>query len=57
MMTFAKVDILNIDWFWDENFEFKPTSALTDKFEMGGMETKNFLFNSGSLAVNFAFII
>ena len=57
MMTFAKVDVMNIDWFWEENFKFEETEALTPKFEMSGMETKNFLFNTGSFAVNFAGII
>lgn len=57
MMTFAKVDVASVDWFWDENFQFKDTTALTEKFEISGMETKNFLFNTGSLSVNMGSII
>lgn len=52
MMTFAKIDVASIDWFWQDNFEFVQTAALNSKFELSGMETKNFLFNSGSLLPN-----
>jgi hypothetical protein len=57
MMTFAKIDIASIDWYWDQNFKFQETAPLTPKFEMSGMETKNFLFNTGSLFVNGTSII
>jgi len=54
MMTFAKLDMVSIDGWWAENFEFVPTTALNAKFELSGMETKGFLFNSGSLLPNIA---
>jgi hypothetical protein len=52
MMTFAKLDLLSIDWLWADNYEFAETGAHNSKFELSGMETKNFLFNSGSLLPN-----
>ena len=52
MMTFAKLDVASIDWFWADNFIFVETSPLNTKFELSGMETKNFLYNSGSLLPN-----
>ena len=52
MMTFAKLDVLSTDWYWADNYEFAETEAHNSKFELSGMETKNFLFNSGSLLPN-----
>ena len=54
MMEIAKVDIMSLEGYWSENWEFHETVALNDKFELYGMETKNFLINSGSLLVNMA---
>lgn len=52
MMEIAKVDILSLEGYWSENWEFRETVALNNKFELYGMESKNFLINSGSLLVN-----
>ena len=54
MMEVAKVDILSLEGYWSENWDFLETEALNIKFELYGMETKNFLINSGSLLVNMA---
>ena len=53
-MEIAKVDIMSLEGYWSENWEFRETVALNNKFELYGMETKNFLINSGSLLVNMA---
>jgi len=44
----AGMDILEGETLIDNNFSFKDTSPLNDKFEMFGMDNKNFLLNSGS---------
>ena len=51
-MEVAKVDIMSLEDYWTQNWKFQETAPLNTKFSLYGMETKNFLINSGSLLVN-----
>lgn len=53
MMIFAKVDIASMENYWADNWQFVETSAVNYKFDIQGMDSKNFLINTGSLLVNF----
>ena len=52
MMSFAKIDVGSIEGFWEANFEFVPTGPQSKKFALSGMDTKCFLYNSGSMLPN-----
>ena len=48
VMEFATIDVLNIATFYQDHFDMEPTPAFNQKFNELGIETKNFLQNSGS---------
>ena len=49
LCDFAKMDLFDLEAFYEKNMEFIETEPFNDKFELMGFETKNFLLNSGSL--------
>ena len=42
------MDVLSGESFYEENFEFKETDPLNERFETMGMDSQNFIMNSGS---------
>ena len=53
MMMFAKVDVVSVENYWADNWQFMETGAVNYKFDIQGMDSKNFLINTGSMLVNF----
>lgn len=49
LCDFAKMDLFDLEDFYEKNMEFIETKPFNSKFELMGFETKNFLLNSGSL--------
>ena len=57
LMVFAKVDVISLENYWADNWMFVETDAVNSKFDIQGMDSKNFLINTGSLLVNFAIML
>lgn len=47
-ILFANMDVLSGEDFYENNFNFKETEALNERFETMGMDSQNFIKNSGS---------
>jgi hypothetical protein len=52
MMSLAKIDVMSIEWFWEMYFSFQDSGPLSKKFALAGMDSYNFLYNSGSMIPN-----
>ena len=48
MIEFAQMDILGSEILYEEIFNFKETTPISQKFEFNGIGDKNFVNNSGS---------
>jgi len=48
-VEFAKMDVLDAGDKFQETFDFQPTQAFNDQFMHYGIESMNFLLNSGSI--------
>ena len=56
-MEFASIDVLNLGQWYQDNFNFEPTPAFSQKFVEMGFSTQNFLINSNSFFIILLFLI
>lgn len=47
-IIFANMDVFSGEAFFENNFRFKETDPLNEKFDGMGMSTQNYLLNTGS---------
>ena len=47
-ILFANMDVFSGESFFEKNFVFMETDPLNERFEQMGMDSKNFIMNSGS---------
>lgn len=50
-MTLSNVDFFNMEGYFGTFLKFVETIALNENFEANGADTRNFIYNSGSMTV------